>query len=567
MGAVALVLCAACNDTTGPGGGVPASPDLGTMRVGDVRVLLHSQMPNGLSIPVNSGPASYVVMVANAAPGPRSTATMLLQTDRMSRTGGQATTPVSPSPFATALATKLAQLRGQAQFEQRLRSYERSRLQKAAPHGPWQLRKGILPSQNPLSLPAVGDTLTLNAPGNGSDLCVNPVVTKAVVKAVGSHSILVLDTRADSAFTTADYQGIDQEFEHFTYPVDSSYFGPSPNPDGSVHVVLFFTPSVNLLTPPGSSSFIGGFFFTGDLFPQTASNPAYACPASNQRDIVYLMVPDPTGRFNNVMTTDDVRQIIRGVIPHEIEHMINAGAHLANPSVPAFEVDWLDEGLAHIAEEAVGRAEHSLGDQQTLTINDVADPPQYNDFNAFFYPNLARFQTWLQHPDTSSAIDSAADENLSSSGACWALVRYVADAHTGGNLRAFTHALVVSNDTGVANLSATAHTAFGTLLADWVVTNTTDHAGIPGLSALYNYIGWNMRDVETAINQYSVYPLQPIALQSGHDSVVTVPPPGSASYFLLNAAAGNPAQTFRVLNANGTLVSFPGATIYVVRVQ
>ena len=51
--------------------------------------------------------------------------------------------------------------------------------------------------------------------------------------------------------------------------------------------------------------------------------------------------------------------------------MINAGNRFFNPAVSSFEATWLDEALAHFAEDAVGRVSRGFGDLQTLTFNDV----------------------------------------------------------------------------------------------------------------------------------------------------------------------------------------------------
>jgi PAS domain S-box-containing protein len=60
-------------------------------------------------------------------------------------------------------------------------------------------------------------------------------------------------------------------------------------------------------------------------------------------------------------------------VAHEFQHMLNAGSRLNNPAVRDFEDVWLDEALAHLAEELVGRARIGVGPMQELTHASVYD--------------------------------------------------------------------------------------------------------------------------------------------------------------------------------------------------
>jgi hypothetical protein len=80
-----------------------------------------------------------------------------------------------------------------------------------------------------------------------------------------------------------------------------------------------------------------------------------SCPQTNEQEIFYLLAADPTGEFSDARSTALVRGDAR-TIAHEFQHMINQWIRQFNPAVDEFEVDWLNEGLLHFAEEAVGRA-------------------------------------------------------------------------------------------------------------------------------------------------------------------------------------------------------------------
>src|SRR5256885_12505603 len=78
-----------------------------------------------------------------------------------------------------------------------------------------------------------------------------------------------------------------------------------------------------------------------------------------------------------------------------------------------------------------------------------------NDFNAFFFQNLARLTYWMVAPDKFSPMSKMADTSLATRGAAWAIVRYAADNYSNGDPRALTRALAAGPDTGVKNFVAT----------------------------------------------------------------------------------------------------------------
>ena len=194
-----------------------------------------------------------------------------------------------------------------------------------------------------------------------------------------------------------------------------------------------------------------------------------------------------------------MRQGTRGTIAHEFQHMINAGNRFFNPQVSDFESSWLDEALAHFAEDAVGRVQRGFGDLQPLTFNDVlpcnAPCSQRDDFNAFFFQNLARLTDWMDHPDQYSPTSDLADTSLAVRGAAWAFVRYAADNYSAGLPRTLTHQLSIGPDTGVKNFTAATKAPIDTLVKGWLVSMYADHLGITGLDAKYQYRSYNFRSV------------------------------------------------------------------------
>jgi hypothetical protein len=257
--------------------------------------------------------------------------------------------------------------------------------------------------------------------------------------------------------------------------------------------------------------------------------------------------------------------------------MINAGNRFQNPAVSEFESTWLDEALAHMGEDAVGRVQRGFGDLQTLTFADLVpcNTPcrEANDFNAFFFQNLARLTYWMQDPDLYSPTSEFADTSLATRGAAWALVRYGADNYSNALPRTFTRALVAGPDTGIRNFNAATRAPLDTVVSGWLVSMFADHLGIPGLNARYQYRSYNFRDVMPPVArsvlslQSAVYPLTIQTIGSGTDNLPATNRSGSGTYYRLITNASSGAKNVKVLDPSGNQANFPGEHIYVLRVQ
>jgi len=374
---VALLLASACNSSSDSTATNAPPSDISTMAVGEVRVLNPSDIPNGIDLPSGSSARDFVIIVGNTNPTIDAVANFVVKADRSA--GGSSDLSASAdlnSGLNRASQTINSATPPQQAFETKVRTFERQHLllrSKSAPIG--STRFSLRRSLQAASVPAVGDVLNLDVPdGGGNDLCADYFQTQAVVASVSRRAILAVDTLDGPPtllFPQTVLDSITQEFDNNTFVTDSSYFGNPSDVDGNGRVILLFTGEVNKLTPANSTGgFVGGFFFAGDYFPKTGA-ASQSCAESNNAEIVYLLSPDPTGRYGNVRSASSVRQGTRGTIPHEVEHMINAGNRFFNPAATAFEDNWLDEALAHIAEEAVGRVSRGFTDLQTLTLQDM----------------------------------------------------------------------------------------------------------------------------------------------------------------------------------------------------
>jgi hypothetical protein len=586
---VLAVACGGGGDVTPP---VTTPSDITGMNVGEVRLLNPTDIPNGISLAASTSARDYLIVVANTSAQHDVPANFVVKADRSTTGvfGLEAAADLSAQSSLQLTQGPLART-PQEVFESRVRSFERTRLSlrsRSSLLGGTGISARRSAQVAAASVPVVGQVVNINVPnGNpapGKDLCSDFFATQAVVASVSNKAILMVDT-LDGApatlFTQQQMDSITAEFDNVTYPTDAAYFNTPTDVDGNGRIIMLFTGEINKLTPPNQpagTGFIAGFFFAGDFFPPTTTSQAQGCAESNQAEVFYLLSPDPTGtKFGNVRSASSVRQGTRGTIAHEFQHMINAGNRFQNPQVSSFEATWLDEALAHFAEDAVGRVQRSFGDLQTLTFADVlpCNTPcsQANDFNAFFYQNLARLTYWMDKPDQFSPMSKLADTSLATRGAAWAIVRYAADNYSAGLPRAFTHALVAGPDTGFRNFNAATKVPLDTVVKGWLVSMYADHLGVTGLDAKYQYRSYNFRNVmppvaRSVLNQQTAsYPLRVQSIGSGTDNISAKNISGTGSFFRLTVAAGAGAKNVKVLDTSGNNASFSGEHVYVLRVQ
>jgi len=398
---------------------------------------------------------------------------------------------------------------------------------------------GLVPGLSLSVIPStatVGQLVTLNA--NAESACNSPMMRTGRIAAVSSKAIVVADTtNPTSGYTDADYQSIASTFDTLVDPTDTKAFGTPTDIDGNGHVVLFFTRAVNELTPARSTSYVAGFFYARDLFPATSTAGFDACASSNGGEMFYLMVPDPTGVVNgNRFAKDDVTNVVIGTLGHEYQHLINASRRMyVNTAATDFEETWLDEGLAHVAEELLFYARTGLKPRANIDATLLRTSAAYIDaFNNEAISNFARLGEYLGAPSSNSAF--ADNDDLATRGATWSFLRYAAD-HTGSDDGTTWFQLVNSTSTGVANLTRVFGAGLTTLARDWATSVLADD--VTSTEARYQQPSWNMRSIFGALQSNGAYPLATTTLTST-PSAVTVSG-GSAAYLRFTVAAGKTA--------------------------
>jgi hypothetical protein len=436
-------------------------------------------------------------------------------------------------------------------FETRLRARERQLIGRFPGARAWRAARSSPPATAGASasrifdptrrngaLPAgvqVGDIVTVNV--NGDDPCTNPVYHAARVAAIGTHGIVLNDTLNPSGgFTTADFQRYAARFDTLVYPLDSAAFGPPTDIDGNGHVGLIFTRAVNALTPANADSYVGGFTFSRDLFPATANELLDACTASNQGEFFYLLTPDPNGTINgNKRTAGFVDTNTTAVIAHEFQHLINAGRRIYLNDASEFEDTWLDEGLAHIAEELLFYREAGIAPKQNLDTPRLrASDQRRTAFNLDMLGNAGRYQSYLRAPSKSSPY--ADDDSLSTRGAAWSLLRYLAD-RSGRTDNAFFFALANSTKTGIANLTAVYGSDLAGAVRDWSASNAVDD--IVSAAPELQQPSWNWHSIYVTLN--GSYPLSVAALTDGGTAAGSIVA-GGAAYYRMGVPAGSSAS-------------------------
>lgn len=422
----------------------------------------------------------------------------------------------------------------------------------------------IAPSFSALpSTVGVGDVVKLNV--NGNDFCTNPIYHGLRVKAIGTKSIVLADTlNPAGGFTDADYQRFATRFDNLVYPLDVENFGEPTDIDHNGRIAILFTRAVNELTPPNSGSYVGGFFDTRDLLPVTpTSRSTDPCPGSNEGEMFYMLVPDPTGAINgNVRRTGFVDTLTTGVLAHEFQHLINAGRRIyINTDARDLEVVWLNEGLSHIAEELLYYRESGKTPRSNLTDADIRvnSRATYPFWKADASSNFSRFSTYLQDPSSNSP--AAGNDSLATRGATWSYLRYAVD-QMGTDEAAIWRAFGNSTTVGLTTIQLALRTDPLPLFRSWALANYLDDSGFT-TDPLYSHKSWNFRDIYNNTYVNMSFPLQVTPLVESTPATVRVRGL-SAAYYRLSVAPGQSARL--AFSANGAAPS-PSLNFIAVRTR
>jgi hypothetical protein len=376
----------------------------------------------------------------------------------------------------------------------------------------------------------VGQLLKLNADADSG--CTAPKYRTGRVVSISNRAIVVADTGNPSGgYTDAEYASFGVTFDTLIDPLDRQNFGDPSDIDHNGRVLLFFTKTVNDLTPKGSSSYIGGFFYARDLFPITSTADLDACPTSNVGEMFYVMVADPAR--GGVFTKANVTTEVEATLAHEYQHLINASRRIyVNTSATDLEETWLDEGLAHTAEELLFYRVSGLQPRQNLSAATIQASAAYvNAFNNYESANIGRYEEYLRTPSAYSPYTD--NDSLATRGAIRAFLRYAADRRGASDGDTWFQ-LVNSTTTGIANLQNVFGSGVIDEFRDWGVSVLSDD--LSGVAASYQQPSWNYRSIYAALLSTAVFPLTNVSLTPGTKSVSLVR--GANAYLRFAVAAG-----------------------------
>lgn len=411
------------------------------------------------------------------------------------------------------------------------------------------LRLSITPG-----VPALGSLLRLNT---STDACTNIDERVGRVMSVSLTTIIVADTaNPKDGFTEPEFRQIGETMDTLVVPVVTEAFGAPTDIDSNERVVLFYTRAVNEMTPSNDSSYVGGFFYSRDLFPTEAVDGIQGCAGSNTGEIMYMLAPDPTGEVNeNPRSKELVEEATIGVAAHELQHLINASRRLFIVEANSFDEEvWLNEGLSHIAEELVFYRASGLAPRQNITVTDLRQSDRRVDaFNRYAADNFGRLSEHLKSASTTSPY--ASNGALSTRGAAWSFLRYLADRR-GGDEATFWQSLVSSKTTGMTNLRSAVGADPLMLVQDWAVATFADDHVFP-ISEIYTQPSWDFRSLYSALGSgrdgypLSISTLDPagnrLSVRAGGSVYLSVTTTsGTTGELRIQSGGGNPPTTVQI---------------------
>lgn len=416
-----------------------------------------------------------------------------------------------------------------------------------------EVRRLLMPGLDPVGSPRPSAVRTARAtrePSEGEVMLLNVAAScdeadrdlrAGRVVAVTDDVVAVVDpdNPESEAFTEADLSRYAEGLQG-ALPTLRGAFGDVTDLDGNGRVILFFTRAVNEIVPPGSGAGLAiGFFYRGDMFPREGIEGRTApCAGSNEAEVLYLAVPDPTGEVRGVPVRGaTLDQVMLGTIGHEYQHLVNTSRRLHVTAAPVLEETWLNEGLSHIAEELMFYASSGLSPERNLGPDDVtASAERTEAFTSFMYNNLGRLDAYLQSPHDRSFMGR---DGSATRGAAWSLLRYAADREPGSD-EVFFRALVDGPLAGLDNLEAALGTDPLPWVEDWSVgLFVDDFLAAPALR--HRQPSWDYRSLIAALRLIDRrYPLRVLPLGPVEGFSVRMAN-GSAAYPVFTVAAGTRA--------------------------
>jgi hypothetical protein len=342
-------------------------------------------------------------------------------------------------------------------------------------------------SRAPAPAPSVGDERTFRVLNRDNEF---DEVTARVQHVTESCLVYLDEDVPPGGFTPGDIGTLATQFESAIHPTVTRLFGAESDLDGNGRVIILLTPAVNRLTPEGSDGWVGGFFFGLDLLEGRKG--------SNEGEIFYAAVPDPTGRHGPMLSRSVILQTVPAILAHEFEHMVHFNQRILLAGAETQEALWLSEALAQMAEDLVGDLLRRQG--EAVLARD------------YQMGNWKRARRFLQATGHTSLLASIPPGTLAERGAGWLFLRYL---HGHALEEDFLRRITRSTRTGVDNVSAVTGRSWPDLVSSWAGSLFLDGVGIPVRETLMIPefdIRWTMSVFGGA------YPLSPRPISSSASS-------------------------------------------------
>jgi hypothetical protein len=517
FGALSL---AACSEGTGPGGGPSLSctdASAEALAVGEHRILDPNQNDACVRLPA-AGPAGEQHLYVPVSTAGTETPEGVEAPYMISGTSLAAAARQLPSPLLSAFRPPLRATAFHHMLRERERALSRSSSEAMFDRG----RVTAFAAAKPV----VNEVRTFQVCATSA--CDTFVQTTATAKVVADQVAIFVDNGAPGGgYTDPDLAAVAALFDDWLYPTDTTAFGRESDIDANGVVIVLLTQLVNALSPNCTStgSVILGYFFGADLLSRSTNNPG-----SNEAEIFYGLVPDPTNSACDI-SESFARTRLPATFIHEFQHMISFNQHRLLRGASS-EDTWLNEGLSHFAEELGARS---------LPAAQCPSGSCYQDFladgdirNAFAY---------LQSPEDFFLIEPGnSTGELEERGANWLFVRWLADHFASDSVLGtdLTRRLEATTLVGASNVASQTGVDFSILVPEWQMANYLDD--LPGFDqpgSRLRYKTWNFRQLfPDSLGQ--PFPLVPDNTNGSGYSHTGVLRGGSGRHVLVTQAGGAP---------------------------
>lgn len=273
---------------------------------------------------------------------------------------------------------------------------------------------------------SVGDTRTFHAlnsfSGGGSS------TVAAELRYQTANFNAYVDIRNEDSLSDDELEDLLENFDAMIAD-ERRMYGDEADVDGDGRFNILFTQAVNELGA-SAGGIVTGYYYAINQFAASVYSQ------SDETEIFYTFVPDPSGSVGAAISKEfALSNILRSVLPHEYQHMINFNMHyFENDGAP--EQSFLNEALAHLAEDI-----YSLNGSGYMTTTGLENP--------------ARIDGYL---DSIDSLCLTCGASLYQRGGGYLLVRYLYEQAEKGNLAGatdgadFLYKLLNTTETGADNI-------------------------------------------------------------------------------------------------------------------